>query len=51
MNLETFNSLWSEKANHTFTQEELDEELKGNPNFFQSYYLQEKLAKKYRDKI
>lgn len=46
--LEKLNLFWSEKANHTFTQEELDTELKEHPNFWQSYYLQEQLAKKYK---
>lgn len=51
MTLDKFNFLWAEKANHTFTQEELDDAFKENPNLFENYYLMEQLAKKYRDKI
>lgn len=45
--LEKFNLLWSKKANHIFTQEEYDRELKENPNLKHEYYSQEKIAKKY----
>lgn len=47
MTLEKFNLLWAEKAKHTFTEKELEDALKENPNLFQSYYLMEQLAKKY----
>jgi len=47
MTLDKFNFLWAEKAEHTFTQEELDKE---HPNLFKSYYLMEQLAKKYHVK-
>jgi len=47
MTLDKFNFIWAEKAEHTFTQEELDKELKENQNLFKSYYLMEQLAKKY----
>ena len=50
MTLEKFNFLWAEKAEHTFTQEELDKELNEKPNLFKSYYLMEQLAKKYHVK-
>lgn len=50
--LEKFNLFWSEKANHTFTEEEYQEELKQDPDLWQSYSRMEQIAKKYKnDKI
>ena len=49
--LEEFNMIWAVRANHIFTQEELDEESKENPEeFFKSYSLIEQVVKKYAKK-
>lgn len=47
--LEAYNLLWAEMANHIFTQEELDEQAKEHPNFYESYYLQKALAERYKN--
>lgn len=47
MTLEKFNEIWAKKANHIFTQEELDKMLKDSPDMTTKYYLQEKLIKQF----
>lgn len=48
-NLEKFNELWAVFKMRPLTQEEYDKELEEHPNLWNSYYLQQEVAKKYHE--